>query len=107
MLASSPSPDPWPGLLLLGAAIIIYFLPSIAGRKKQNHTAIFALNFFLGWTIVGWIVPLVWALTVDPAVKTQVIVGGPPTGVLCSACGKYSVPGSKFCNTCGAGPLAN
>ena len=34
-------------------------------RNKRNKMAIFALNFFLGWTLVGWVVSLVWSLTVD------------------------------------------
>jgi T4 superinfection immunity protein len=44
-----------------------YFLPSIiaAGRKKQNTGAILALNTFLGWTFVGWVVAFIWALTAD------------------------------------------
>jgi hypothetical protein len=50
------------GFLLL----VLYFLPSIAGRHKRNASAIFALNLFLGWTLVGWVVSVVWALTKDP-----------------------------------------
>jgi uncharacterized membrane protein len=47
--------------------IILYFLPSIVGfaRKKVNKWAIFILNFFLGWTLVGWVVSLVWAVAED------------------------------------------
>ncbi|MDR3547700.1 MAG: superinfection immunity protein [Candidatus Pacebacteria bacterium] len=56
--------------------IALYFLPSIIGfaRHKRNGGAIFALNLFLGWTCVGWVVSLVWALTKDEIVvvnKTQ------------------------------------
>ncbi|HZP31893.1 MAG TPA: superinfection immunity protein [Candidatus Acidoferrales bacterium] len=43
----------------------LYFLPTIVGRHKQNLRAIFALNLLLGWTLVGWVVALVWALTKD------------------------------------------
>ncbi len=43
----------------------LYFLPTIAGRKKRNRYAIFVLNLFLGWTGIGWIIALVWALTLD------------------------------------------
>jgi Superinfection immunity protein len=45
----------------------IYFLPTIIAsrRKKRNTVAIFALNFLLGWTLVGWAVALVWALAYD------------------------------------------
>ena len=53
--------------------IIVYFMPSIVAgmRRKQNTGAVFALNLFLGWTLLGWVVALVWALTVDqPAPRT-------------------------------------
>ena len=47
--------------------LLIYFAPSlIAGKNgKKNTTAIFALNFFLGWTFLGWVVALVWACMED------------------------------------------
>ncbi|GEO06304.1 hypothetical protein AAE02nite_39680 [Adhaeribacter aerolatus] len=44
---------------------IIYFVPTILGWHKRNIVAIFALNLFLGWSIIGWVVALVWALTND------------------------------------------
>jgi Superinfection immunity protein len=45
----------------------IYFLPTFIARRRQkrNTGAIFALNFFLGWSLVGWVVALVWALAYD------------------------------------------
>lgn len=51
-------------LLILGG-LALYFLPSIIGSGKANAGAIIALNLFLGWTFVGWVVALVWALTND------------------------------------------
>jgi Superinfection immunity protein len=51
--------------IFVAFCFFMYFLPAIVGRKKQNAGAIFALNFFLGWTVIGWVVSLVWALTVD------------------------------------------
>lgn len=44
-----------------------YFIPSIIAliRKKRNKVAIIALNFFLGWSLIGWVVSLVWALKKD------------------------------------------
>jgi ABC-type sugar transport system permease subunit len=43
---------------------LFYFLPfAIAFHKKRVNTgAIFALNLFLGWTLIGWVISLVWAL---------------------------------------------
>jgi hypothetical protein len=30
--------------------------------KRANTGAIFALNLFLGWSLIGWVIALVWAL---------------------------------------------
>lgn len=47
------------GLLLLG----IYLLPFLIALARHNVsvTGIFFLNFFLGWTGIGWIIALLWA----------------------------------------------
>ena len=65
----------------LGGGVILfllalYFLPAIiaALRGKTNTMAIFALNLFLGWTLIGWIVSLVWSLTADPRPAHPVVV---------------------------------
>ncbi|MFZ0275455.1 MAG: superinfection immunity protein [Candidatus Sulfotelmatobacter sp.] len=62
-----------PGFFLpiLGSVFVMYFLPSILAfaRNKRDTTAIVLLNFFLGWTMIGWVVALVWAVKTDvPAV---------------------------------------
>jgi hypothetical protein len=49
--------------LIFFAAAAVYFLPSWIGSSKQNRTSIFLLNLFLGWTLIGWVVALVWATT--------------------------------------------
>lgn len=50
-----------------GVGFLFYFLPSIIAlaRSKRDTLAIFLLNFFLGWTGIGWIIALVWALKAD------------------------------------------
>lgn len=56
------------GLLI---PLAMYFLPTIIAlaRSKRDTLAIFLLNFFLGWSVIGWIVALVWAAKSDvPAV---------------------------------------
>jgi hypothetical protein len=50
----------------LVAAGLIYFAPTINARHKRNYAAILALNFFLGWTFVGWVVALAWSACEDP-----------------------------------------
>lgn len=53
-------------VLVLVLVFGVYFLPSFVGRHKRNSGAIVVLNLFLGWTLVGWVAALVWALTVEP-----------------------------------------
>ncbi len=51
------------GLLLLG--LLVYFTPTMVARDRRhvNVVPIFVLNLLLGWTLLGWVVALVWALT--------------------------------------------
>jgi hypothetical protein len=47
---------------------------SLSIREKSNAGAIFALNLFLGWTLIGWVISLVWALSTDNNGMPTVIV---------------------------------
>ena len=65
--------DSTPSLLLI-AAVLIYFFPSamLVGKHKRNALAIVLLNVLAGWTIIGWLIALIWAATKDaPAVIVQ------------------------------------
>ncbi|WP_146943011.1 superinfection immunity protein [Chryseobacterium hagamense] len=55
----------WQHLLLLLIFIPFYFVPTFIAwsRKKSNIGAIFALNLFLGWSLIGWAGALIWALS--------------------------------------------
>lgn len=52
-------------LILIG--LPVYFAPSFVATsgKKKNSSAIMVLNFFLGWSLVGWVAALVWAMVAD------------------------------------------
>ena len=60
----SESDYPWVayplGFILSG----IYFLPTLLAEKHRhrNATSIMLINFFLGWTLLGWLGALVWAI---------------------------------------------
>jgi len=56
--------------LLITILSLFYFLPfAIAFYKNRVNTgAIFALNLFLGWTLIGWVISLVWALKAEHAI---------------------------------------
>lgn len=51
--------------VLFALFVGFYFLPTITARhlRHVNVRAIFVLNLFLGWSLIGWIVALVWANT--------------------------------------------
>ncbi|HTI18291.1 MAG TPA: superinfection immunity protein [Trinickia sp.] len=51
------------------AAVVLYFLPAlVADRRKRHDLLTLALfNACLGWTVVGWIIALCWALMANPA----------------------------------------
>jgi hypothetical protein len=55
------------GILVFLLLLALYFLPTIIAlvAKKRNTLAIFLLNFFLGWSFIGWVVALVWSATKD------------------------------------------
>ena len=52
-------------VILLASLFLIYFLPSFIALFRNHHdfAAIAALNLFLGWTFLGWVVAFCWALT--------------------------------------------
>lgn len=51
----------------LGFALVLYFVPTIiAAYRKHPHTLwIFLINLFFGWSVAGWIIPLLWAFDAD------------------------------------------
>ena len=56
-----------------GFGFVIYFLPTIVAlvRHKRNVVSIMLLNLFLGWTLIGWIIALLWASTVDAPIAVR------------------------------------
>jgi hypothetical protein len=43
----------------------LYMIPTIiaAIRNHNNAVALGVVNFFLGWTFIGWVLCLAWACT--------------------------------------------
>ncbi|MGH9551753.1 MAG: superinfection immunity protein [Terriglobales bacterium] len=56
-----------------GFGFVLYFLPTIVAalREKHDKVSIFLLNFLLGWSLIGWIVALVWACKEDRVIYVQ------------------------------------
>lgn len=54
------------GMIYAIVLVLLYFTPTITAvmRKNHNSIAIFVLNLLLGWTLIGWIIALIWAYKV-------------------------------------------
>ncbi len=54
-------------LILIVIVIDIYFWPfNIAIRKKvEDKVAVFIINLILAWTVIGWIICLMWAISLS------------------------------------------
>lgn len=61
-------------VILLGVLLIfVYFIPALVANNKQHPqaSAITVLNLFLGWTLLGWVIALVWACSKQEKVIIQ------------------------------------
>jgi T4 superinfection immunity protein len=87
-------------VLTLLSLILLYFLPTIIGRDKRDAAGIILVNLFLGWTVVGWFIALVWACTSEPYSPVR-MVPVPAGGRFCCQCGTFAYPGAHFCTACG------
>jgi hypothetical protein len=54
---------PVAGALAIVLTVALSFGPTLVAQRRRHRQAdaIFAINLFLGWTLLGWIVALVWA----------------------------------------------
>jgi len=60
----APGFEPGPLLALVIIFILIYFIPSVAGgvMRHKYSTRIMVANVLFGWTIIGWLICLIYAL---------------------------------------------
>ena len=97
--------------IFLLVSLFLYFLPAYLARNKSNFTAILVLNLLAGWTFIGWIIALVWALSTNS--QRQAATPPQPTATgtsqpgssgsfFCNSCGKPCGAGARFCSACGA-----
>jgi hypothetical protein len=89
-------------MIVVGTAI--YFIPSVVAysRSARNFLAIFLLNLFLGWSLVGWLGSLIWALVdekKEPAPPAS--ISAPAPIAYCPQCGQSVGPADQFCSHCG------
>lgn len=61
-------------LPFFGFGFVLYFIPSIVAlaKSKPNTLTVILINFFLGWSVIGWVVALVLALREEvPAARAS------------------------------------
>jgi Superinfection immunity protein len=57
----------------LSLELLMYLFPTLIAYSRSHHqaTAILAPNLLLGWTVLGWIISLVWSLTATRGANAQ------------------------------------
>ena len=62
--------------LFLAMALGLYFLPAlIANKRKTEYRGyIVAVNILFGWTVLGWLAALLWAVLEDRGEKNPRVI---------------------------------
>jgi hypothetical protein len=87
-------------VLTLLFLVFLYFLPTIIGRDKRDAAGIILVNLFLGWTVIGWVIALIWALTAEPYSPLRMVTV-PAGGRFCCQCDTFACLNAHFCTACG------
>lgn len=58
--------------LLILFGVCAYFFPAIVAftRGVKAANGILVVDLFLGWTFIGWVVALAWAVSAEPEPRT-------------------------------------
>ena len=50
------------GFVIIAVCLFVYFLPTYLARNKTFFGQVAVLNIFLGWSLIGWVIALIWSL---------------------------------------------
>ncbi|AIZ02393.1 immunity to superinfection [Escherichia phage vB_EcoM_VR25] len=67
------------GVFGFGSLVVMfigYFLPWIIAllRGTRSNVGIFFINLLFGWTMIGWVIALIWAIVAERKTNAQIIV---------------------------------
>ena len=98
-------------VLILMGLVLGYFLPTVwaLNRGHKNQSAIFLTNLFFGWTLLGWVIALLWAANdnvrtpSDPSLsptqpRTQDLFLGDHIRILNQKFINGEIDGDEYCN---------
>lgn len=65
-------------MTFLFTLFVLYWLPTLiaVARRTRSALGVAVVNCFLGWTVIGWIVALVWALAATNGPQVVIIENG-------------------------------
>jgi Superinfection immunity protein len=90
-------------LAIVAGALCLYFLPwgIAAHRHHPNIVGIAVLNFFLGWSLIGWVIALIWAVSGPRGDGPTASTALPQLTKRCPACAEEVLAAARKCKHCG------
>ena len=82
----------------------LYFLPTYeaVSNDNPNITSIALINILLGWTLLGWVVALVWAINKPTPALAQTPLAPAQDFKTCTYCAEPILVAAIKCKHCGA-----
>lgn len=83
--------------LILIIAALLYFVPTVVAIGKKGARGPIVANIFLGWSLVGWVFALGWAIYLPKKIEERV----------CPHCAETIKAAADVCRFCGRDVAAN
>lgn len=54
-------------IIFVSLSLFFYFAPALIAvwRNHRNGMSIFLTNLFFGWTVLGWLIALIWSASAN------------------------------------------
>jgi len=81
--------------------LFFYFLPTVIAlvRETPKIGGVLVVNLFLGWTFIGWIVALAWAVSA-PGPSPKLPLPDKENRIACPQCAELILAAAKKCHFC-------